>query len=190
MPSNYTALYDACVLYPAPLRDLLLQLALTDLFRAKWTDDIHQEWLRNVLNKRPDLTLEQLTRTRDLMNSHVRDCLITGYESLIPALHLPDPDDRHVLAAAIQGGVDVIVTFNLKDFPPRALAPYDIEAQHPDEFIACVIDLKPITIAQAVETVRRRLRSPPMTKEEHLETLLCLGLPLTISRLREICYEI
>ena len=95
MPSNYTALYDACVLYPAPLRDLLLQLALTDLFRAKWTDDIHQEWIRNVLNKRPDLTLEQLTRTRDLMNSHVRDCLVTGYESLIPALQLPDPDDRH-----------------------------------------------------------------------------------------------
>lgn len=190
MASNYTALYDACVLYPAPLRDLLLQLALTDLFRAKWTDQIHEEWIRNVRKDRPDLTLEQLTRTKDLMNSHVRDCLITGYESLIPVLELPDPEDGHVLAAAIQGGVDVIVTFNLKDFPPQALAPYDIEVQHPDEFIACVIDLKPVKIAQAVETIRKRLPNPPMTVEEHLETLLRQGLPLSFSKLREICYEI
>jgi predicted nucleic acid-binding protein len=121
-----------------------MQLALTDLFRAKWTDQIHEEWIRNVLKDRTDLTLEQLTSTKDLMNSHVRDCLITGYESLIACLQLPDPKDRHVLAAAIQGGVDVIVTFNLKDFPPQALTPYDIEVQHPDEFIACVIDLKPV----------------------------------------------
>lgn len=167
-----------------------MQLALTDLFRAKWTDQIHEEWIRNVLKDRPDLTLEQLTRTKDLMNSHVRDCLITGYESLIPSLQLPDPDDCHILAAAIQGGVDVIVTFNLKDFPRQTLAPYDIEVQHPDEFIACVIDLKPFKIAQAVETVRKRLYNPSMTVEEHLETLLRQGLPLSFSKLREICYEI
>ncbi|MDX2271001.1 MAG: PIN domain-containing protein [Cyanobacteriota bacterium] len=190
MSSNYTALYDACVLYPAPLRDLLMQLALTDLFRAKWTNQIHEEWIRNVLKDRPDLTLEQLTRTKDLMNSHVRDCLITGYESLIPALQLPDPEDRHVLAAAIQGGVDVIVTFNLKDFPQQALAPYDIEVQHPDEFIASVIDLKPFKIAQVVETVRKRLCNPPVTVEEHLEILLRQGLPISVSMLRQICYEI
>lgn len=77
MASNFTALYDACMLYPAPLRDLLMQLALTDLFRARWTDQIHDEWMRNVLQQRPDLTLEQLTRTKDLMNFHVRDCLVT-----------------------------------------------------------------------------------------------------------------
>ena len=125
----FTALYDACVLYPAPLRDLLMHLALTDLFRAKWTDAIHEEWMRAVLETRPDLTREKLERTRNLMNAHVRDCLVTGYEGLIPGLPLPDPDDRHVLAAAIRGRADVIVTFNLKDFPATTLAPLGIETQ-------------------------------------------------------------
>ncbi len=78
-----------------------MHLALTDLFRPKWTDDIHEEWMRSVLKTRPDLRREQLERTRDLMNAHVRDCLVTGYEDLIQGLALPDPDDRHVLAAAI-----------------------------------------------------------------------------------------
>lgn len=59
--------YNACVLYPAPLRDLLMRLALTDRFRARWTEDIHEEWIRNVLVNRPDLTREQLDRTRTLM---------------------------------------------------------------------------------------------------------------------------
>jgi hypothetical protein len=104
----FTALYDACVLYPAPIRDVLMHLALTDLYRARWTNDIHEEWIRSVLKNRPDLSRERLLRARDLMNSHVRDALIHDYEDLIPALSLPDPNDRHVLAAAIKGRVDVI----------------------------------------------------------------------------------
>lgn len=74
--TNFAALYDACVLYPGPLRDLLMHLALTDLYRAKWTDEIHDEWIRNVLANRVDLTKEMLERTRSLMNRHVRDCLV------------------------------------------------------------------------------------------------------------------
>src|SRR5436305_1222930 len=129
--ANFTVIYDANVLYPAPLRDLLMCLALTDLFRARWTDDIHDEWIRNVLEARPDLKREQLERTRELMNANVRDCLVEGYQGLIPALTLPDPDDRHVLAAAIRANASVIVTFNLRDFPPDLLAPYGVETQHP-----------------------------------------------------------
>lgn len=113
------ALYDACVLYPAPLRDLLMHLAVTDLFRARWTEAIHEEWIRNLLRDRPDLTRDKLERTRDLMNAHVRDCLVIGYESLIPALTLPDPEDRHVRAAAVRCGADVIVTFNPEALPGR-----------------------------------------------------------------------
>lgn len=78
-------MYDACVLYPAPLRDLLLQLAMSDLFRAHWTKDIHAEWMRNVASDRPDLTPDRLERTRELMDAHVRDCLVEGYERLIPS---------------------------------------------------------------------------------------------------------
>ena len=92
----YTALYDANVLYPAPLRDLLMRLAVEDVYRARWTDIIHDEWIRNVLANRPDLRPEQLERTRELMNANVRDCLVVCFESLIPALELPDPDDRQL----------------------------------------------------------------------------------------------
>lgn len=99
----FTALYDACVLFPAPVRDLLLHLAVTDQFRARWTDAIHEEWIRAVLNSRPDLSRKRLERTRRSMDAHVRDALITDFEDLIPTLTLPDPDDRHVLAAAIRG---------------------------------------------------------------------------------------
>src|SRR5438477_5898501 len=131
---NFTALYDSCVLYSAPLRDLLMELALTDLFKARWTNDIHDEWIRNVLSNNPHVTVEQINRTKELMNMHVRDALVEGYQDLIPALELPDPKDCHVLAAAIRCNASVIVTYNLKDFPASHIERYDIEAQHPDEF--------------------------------------------------------
>ncbi|MBX9626148.1 MAG: PIN domain-containing protein, partial [Gemmataceae bacterium] len=109
------AVYDACVLYPAPIRDLLVHLAVLDVVAARWTDAIHDEWVESLLADRPDLTRGQLERTRALMNTHVRDCLVTGYEDLVPTLTLPDPDDRHVLAAAVRAGAGAIVTFNLAD---------------------------------------------------------------------------
>src|SRR4051794_38652814 len=118
---------DACVLYPAPLRDLLMQLALTDLFQARWTDAIHDEWTRSVLADRPDIKPESLARCRELMDRHVPDSLVTGYEPLIPTLILPDPDDRHVLAAAIHAKAELIVTFNLSDFPASVLSGYGIQ---------------------------------------------------------------
>ncbi len=120
--SHYTGLLDANVLYPAPLRDLFLPLAVTDLFRAKWTMDIHREWIEALLRKEPYRDRTALERTRDLMNEHTRGCPVTGYEALIPSLTLPDPNDRHVLAAAIVGRCDVIVTSNLADLPEAALA--------------------------------------------------------------------
>ena len=98
---RFVVVYDACVLYPAPLRDFLVRLATTGLFAARWSDQIHAEWIRSVKAKRQDIDKIQLERTRDLMNQAVPDCLVTGHEQLIPALKLPDPDDRHVLAAAI-----------------------------------------------------------------------------------------
>jgi hypothetical protein len=114
---TYTGLLDANVLYPAPLRDLLLQLAVTDIFKARWTADIHREWIEALLRNEPHRDRAALERTRDLMDSKTRDCLVTGYEALIPVIQLPDANDRHVLAAAIVGHCDVIVTQNLKHFP-------------------------------------------------------------------------
>lgn len=139
--ARYTVIYDACVLYPAPLRDLLIQLATANLFRAKWTNEIHEEWIRSVLKDRSDLTIEQLERARRLMDTAVLDCLVTGYEPLIQAIDLPDKDDRHVVAAAIHARADAVVTYNLKDFPSKILERYNLEAIHPDEFINYQIDL-------------------------------------------------
>jgi len=183
--ASFTALYDACTLYPAPLRDLLMHLALTDLFRARWSDQIHDEWIRNVLEDRPDLKQEQLERTRSLMNAHVRDCLVTGYEDLIEGLTLPDPDDRHVLAAAIRGSASVIVTFNLDDFPPEYLGKFGVEAQHPDAFVTHLIDLAPAVVFAAAKRHRASLKKPPKAVDEYLGALANQRLPETVSRLRE-----
>ena len=182
--AKITAIYDACVLYPAPLRDLLLQLAVTDLFRARWTKDIHEEWQRNVLKDRPDLQPADLQRTRELMDCNVRDCLIEGYEPLIETLYLPDSNDRHVLAAAIVGQCDVIVTFNLKDFPKKELEPFNIEAQHPDEFIYHLCDLAPLRIYTSAKIIRQRLNNPPKSVGEYLDCLAKQGLAKTVDFLR------
>lgn len=185
--SSFTALYDANVLYPAPLRDLLMRLALTGLFRAKWTEDIHAEWTRNLITNRPDITRDQVDRIKRLMNEHTRDALVEGYQSLIPTIEgLPDPDDRHVLAAAIVGRSNVIVTYNLKDFPQPALAPFGIEAQHPDEFIRHLIDLNEIVVCAAVQQQRLALKNPPKSVEELLDILVQQELPLTVAALRDV----
>jgi predicted nucleic acid-binding protein len=179
-----TALFDACVLYPAPLRDLLMRLATTEVFRARWSEAIHNEWTRSVLEQRPELRT-QLARTRQLMDTHVMDSLVTGYERLIDTLDLPDPDDRHVLAAAIAGGADVLVTKNLKDFPADRLAPFGIEAQHPDVFIRNLLRQHEAAMIAAVARHRAALRSPPKSVDDYLETLLIQELPETVAILRQ-----
>jgi predicted nucleic acid-binding protein len=181
--SPFTAIYDACVLYPAPLRDLLMHLALSGLYRARWSAQIHDEWKRNVLKNRSDLTAEQLNRTSALMDKAIPDALVTDHEMLCSGLDLPDPDDRHVLAAAIRCNAQTIVTFNLKDFPPAALEAFDIEPQHPDEFIIDLWDLDQAAVLVAVQRQRRLLKKPPMSAEQYLEMMLRQGLPQTVKAL-------
>ena len=183
MSQYIVALLDANVLYPAPMRDIFLQLAVQDLFRAKWTADIQREWIDALLRKKPGLQRQKLERTRDLMDSATRDALVTGYESLIDGLKLPDLDDRHVLAAAIVGRCDVIVTLNLKDFPEEALVPYGIEVQHPDDFLANHLNLFPADFCAAVRKVRARLKNPPYSVEDYLAILTRQGLIITASEL-------
>jgi predicted nucleic acid-binding protein len=183
--ANFTAFYDANVLYPAELRNLLMHLALTGLFRARWSNGVHEEWITALLRNRPDLSRERLERTRMLMDKHATDALVTGYEDLIGGLQLPDPDDRHVLAAAIRGHADVIVTANVRDFPADILAPFEIEAQHPDEFISHLLDLAPGVVVEAARRHRESLKKPARTVEEYLLTLETQGLTQTVSVLRE-----
>jgi predicted nucleic acid-binding protein len=186
----FTVIYDACVLYPAPLRDLLMRLALTDLYRARWSDQIHEEWITAVLRNRSDLSRAQLERTRSLMNAHVRDALVDGYHFLIPALELPDPDDRHVLAAAIKCGADLIVTFNLDDFPDEVLASYGLGACHPDFFLVDQLNLDAERVCMAMRQHRASLKNPPKTVEEYLATLEEQGLSRFSQAVRHYAAEL
>jgi len=188
--SDFTVIYDACVLYPDALRDFLMWLALTDLFKARWTEEIHKEWIRNVLKNNPYLTLSELERTKNLMNANVRDCLVTGYESLISSLSLPDPNDRHVLAAALCGEADFIVTFNLKDFPSSILEPLGIVAIHPDEFILELIDINPLNVCQAALKQLKNLKNPPLTQQQYIDKLIAQGLLQSATKLRSLFDEL
>lgn len=179
-----TALLDANVLYPAPVRDVLLQLVVTELFKAKWSAEIQREWIEALLRNDPRRDRAALVRTRDLMDKASQDSLVIDYAPLIPSLSLPDPDDRHVLAAAIVGRCDVIVTRNLQDFPKYALAPFKIEAQHPDEFLSNHLALAPEVFCRAVRKVRARLLNPPYSVEKYLAILTRQGLVATASELR------
>jgi predicted nucleic acid-binding protein len=183
-PSEFSPIiYDACVLYPATLRDLLIELAVSRLFLAHWTDTIHNEWTHNLLERRTDLNATQLERTRKLMDNAVPGSLISGYEPIIPSLNLPDPNDRHVLAAAIHAHARGIVTFNLKDFPATHLEPYNMQAVHPDEFVTHWFMQNPNRVVQAIRATRTRLRNPARTVNEHLERLITQGLPRSIAAL-------
>ncbi|WP_247267696.1 MULTISPECIES: PIN domain-containing protein [Pseudomonas] len=174
--SPFTAVYDACVLYPAPLRDFLMWLALSGRFRARWTQQIHREWKRNLLKNRTDLTIEQLDRTSELMDRAIPDACVYDFEDLITGLSLPDTNDRHVLAAAIRCGAGVIVTFNLKDFPDTCLAPYGVEAQHPDEFVENLFHLDQAVVIAAAQRQRQQLKLPPIAVEPFLDLLQRQGL--------------
>ena len=179
-----TALLDANVLYPAGLRDLLLRLADRYLYAPLWTADIHAEWMRSLLADRPDIDASVLERTRAVMDGHFPDAVVTGYETLAAALDLPDPGDRHVLAAAIHGGADVLVTGNLRDFPAGRLAPHKIAAHHPDAFIAGLFEADPEAVLEAVRGHRAALRNPPRSAGDYLAALERLELTRTVSLLR------
>lgn len=182
--TRFIAVLDACVLYSAALRDLFMRLTTEGVFLARWTDAIHDEWIRNVLKQRPDLTRQQLERTRTLMDLHAEGSLVEDFEDLIPSLSLPDEDDRHVLAAAIAAGANVIVTFNLFDFPAESLDEYGLQALLPDPFLANLLKTSPDEFLIALRNHRMALKNPPKSPEEYLTTLAALGLTETVRLLK------
>ena len=146
-------LYDANVLYPSTLRDVLIRIGIARLATPRWTDQILDEVFRNLTANRPDLDPQRMSRTRTLMNRAIRDVLVTGYEHRIGDLVLPDPDDRHVLAAAIESGAQVIVTKNLKDFPVGVLEPHGITARHPDTFLRELHGTQPAVLREVFRKI-------------------------------------
>jgi hypothetical protein len=162
-----------------------MQLAAEDLFHARWTDRIHDEWITQLLENRPDLDRPRLERRRKLMDENAHDCLVTGYEDLIEGLGLPDPDDRHVLAAAIGAKAQLIVTYNQSDFPVAVLGPLGIEALHPDTFVVQLLDQAPARVCKAVRRQRLNLRNPPKSVEQFLDILARQALPQSVALLSQ-----
>lgn len=176
------ALYDANVLYPNTLRDVLIRVAMAGLVRARWTDAILDEVFEHLLENRPDLDPARLDRTRTLMNKAIRDVLVEGYEPRMARLKLPDPDDRHVLAAAIQAKASVIVTSNTKDFPNSVLDQYGIAAQRPDAFLLALCENHAPTIRAVVNDIARTWDDPA----EVVLTSLAASAPETAARLSSL----
>ena len=186
MPGPLRAFLDASVLYPVSLRHLLMRLTLTRLFQARWSAQVHEEWIRAVLRDNPGVPMARLHDLRDALDERAQDAVVTGYEHLIDSLTLPDPEDRHILAAAIVSQADVIVTRNLRDFPDAVLAPHGIEAQHPDEFIRRLLDLTPEGVIDAVRKQQASLVNPPVAMSELLALFERLGLAETGVELRRL----
>jgi hypothetical protein len=166
--SSFRALIDTNVLYRPLARDLIVRCALAGVFRALWTDDILRE-LRETRIARG--VRGDHDRLEHQLRTALPDACVPGYQALAETLALPDPDDRHVLAGAIVGGAAVIVTCNLRDFPPAALAPYDLEAQHPDVFLEHAYSLAPPRFVGIVAQKRRELTRPHVSVGELLELL-------------------
>lgn len=190
MISTFTALFDANVFFGARLRSLVLYAAQSGLFRARWSEDIHREWMEAVVRRRPGLTLADLERTRRDMDEAAPDCLVTGYEALVDTLRLPDARDRHVLAAAIVGRADVIVTFNGKHFPAEVLDPYRIHVRHPDDFLLDFDGVDPGVLAEAARGDLSHYIRPPITLDTYLNTLRRAGVPRTADHLAACRAEI
>lgn len=179
------AVLDANILYPAPLRDFMLRLAEAELYTPKWSDDIHDEWTRNVLIDRPNLKPAQLARTRQFMDQAFEEANVKGYKSLIEELALPDKDDRHVLAVAIKSEAGVIITFNKKDFPAKSVKPYSINIQDPDEFVIHLMQSDLPKVLDAFYKLVNALKNPPQTRNQVLDTLEKCGLKKSVATIRE-----
>lgn len=180
---RFVVVLDANVLFPFRKRDVLLRFCQAGLFRARWSPQILDEWTHSLLVAKPELA-ESVRSQREAMRRAFPEACVTGHEPLIGGLNLPDPDDRHVLAAAIRCGAQHIVTENLKDFPHDILAEFAVEAIDADEFLSRTFDLYPAAALAALKTTRRSYQNPPFTQAEFVYDLMAKGLPKLASRLK------
>ena len=170
-------LLDACVLVPIALADTLLRLAEADLYRPLWSRRILDEMVWAVEEIHPDLAGGPASKRAQVMDAAFDDACVTGWEPLVAGITLPDPDDRHVVAAAQRGRADLIVTANLRDFPPELMEHSGIEVQSPDEFLMNQLDLDPGRVIGTLHEQAAAANNPSMTFEELLAILAKCGVP-------------
>jgi predicted nucleic acid-binding protein len=151
------AVFDACILYPFHLRNVLIQAAVDRLVEARWSDEIHDEWIRNLAAHAPAVPMERLQNTRRLMNEALPRALVSGHETHIPLVNLPDPNDRHVVAAGIAAGAAIILTWNLRHFPAKELKKFGLRRETPDVFLSGLYDKVPDLAIGSLANARRNL---------------------------------
>lgn len=183
---RYTAVLDACVLHPVFVRGVLLWFAAERLYRPLWSADILDEWQRSLARKFPELAAEQIAQHRLVMETAFEDAMVTGHQPIAQGLTLPDPDDRHVLAAAIVGRADAIITANLRDFPDEQILPFNVEAIHPDDFIVNAIDLDTGKALAALRRHREALTKTTPNPADYLDRFERCGLIQTHQRLQGV----
>lgn len=174
---RYTALLDACVLVPIALADTLLRVAERELYRPLWSERILDEAADAVLEIHPDLAPDVVARRFAAMKDAFEAACVEGWEIFEATLTLPDPDDRHVVAAAMRGRADAIVTANLRDFPDETLAPLEIAVVHPDDFLLDQLDLAPRVVLDVLREQAAHTRNPPLTPTDLLARLGRAGVP-------------
>jgi hypothetical protein len=174
-------------LYPLAIADALMSVAAAGSFSARWTKYIESEWVSALERARPEL-VGRLDFRRECMREACQDWEVpeAAWGPLVASLVLPDPDDRHVLAAAIAGHADYIVTLNLRDFPQAAAAKFGIEVVDPDTFLLNQWDLEPEVAAAAFQSMRERRRRPEFGPDDFARALQAGGLPLVAQRFREV----
>lgn len=165
------AVFDACILYPFHLRNIVVQAAVDRLVDARWTDEIHDEWIRNLAADAPTIPAERLQATRRLMNDALPAATVSGYKDLVPTLNLPDPGDRHVVAAAIATGASTILTWNLRDFPATASKKYALRRQTPDAFLAGLYDEASDLTVGSLANARRNLNKSRVSASDFIDVL-------------------
>jgi len=166
-----TAVCDACVLYPFHLRNILVQASVDGLYEARWTDEIHDEWTRNLIASIPEIPPQRLQLTRQLMERALPDAKVSGFHRHVDDIRLPDPDDRHVVAAAIEVKATHILTWNLRDFPTAELKKHGLMRQTPDAFLAGLYDRVPDVVIASLANARRNLSRSGMSGPDFLEVL-------------------
>ncbi|WP_035810020.1 PIN domain-containing protein [Curtobacterium sp. S6] len=173
---SFPVLLDACVLIPMPTADLMLRLAEAKQFRPLWSEEILDETERNLISGL-GLPPEKARSRVTTMRTYFPDAMVRNYEPLTNAM-TNDPKDRHVLAAAVRSGAELIVTFNKKDFPSESVAPYDLDVRNPDDFLLDQLDLSPESVTTAVHNLLHDAHHPPMTMDAYVEKLTGCGMPL------------
>lgn len=184
--NRYTALLDANVLYSVAISDALMEVAATGIYAAKWSKAIDDEWVRNLAKNKNRAEADFYTR-RDSMHDACPDWEVPeeGWKLIEPCLTLPDANDRHVLAAAVAGHADSIVTINIKDFPASVLEQLGITALHPDEFLLQQLELEPLVVLPAFKVMRARLKNPAFTPEKFVDAMERNGLIQTAAFLEQ-----